>query len=415
MTFLLEPQVRAIVARALDPLHLAGQRVLLIVPDATRTAPVGLLFRAIHDLIGRETKSLDVMIALGTHPPMSEEAIERRLEIGHAERTDKYRRVRFLNHAWDDPAALAPVGTIPANEIGALSGGLFEMDVDVTINRAVFDYDHLMIVGPVFPHEVVGFSGGNKYLFPGIGGAAILNFFHWLGAVITNPKIIGNKWTPVRRVVDRAAALVPVPRFAFCMVVHEGKLAGLFAGAPEEAWSQAADLSDQLHVTYKERPFHTVLSAAPPMYDEIWVGGKCMYKLEPVVADGGELIIYAPHIREISLTHGALIERIGYHVRDYFLAQWDRFKDEPWGILAHSTHVRGIGTWENGIEKPRVRVTLATQIPEAVCRRIKLGYRDPRSIDVADYQGREEEGVLYVPRAGEMLYRLKNPPEWARG
>ena len=137
------------------------------------------------------------------------------------------------------------------------------------------------------------------------------------------------------------------------MVVHDGGLAGLFAGTPEAAWSEAADLSDQLHIIYKGHPFHTVLSCAPPMYDEIWVGGKCMYKLEPVVADGGELIIYAPHIREISETHGAIIRRIGYHVRDYFLGQWERFKDEPWGILAHSTHVRGVGTYENGVEKPR--------------------------------------------------------------
>jgi nickel-dependent lactate racemase len=415
MTFLTEPQARDTVARALTPLRLDGRRVLLIVPDSTRTAPVGLLFRAIHDLIGGQAKALDVMIALGTHPPMSEEAINRRLEISAEERAGDFRRVRYLNHAWNDPAALAPLGTIPAREIGALSGGLFEMDVDVTINRAVFDYDQLIIVGPVFPHEVVGFSGGNKYLFPGIGGAALLNFFHWLGAVITNPKIIGNKGTPVRRVVDRAAAMVPVPRFAFCMVVHEGTLAGLFAGAPEEAWSDAADLSAQLHIVTKERPFHTVLSAAPPMYDEIWVGGKCMYKLEPVVADGGELIIYAPHVRDISVTHGALIERVGYHVRDYFLGQWERFKNEPWGILAHSTHVRGVGTYEGGVEKPRVRVTLATQIPQAVCRRVNLGYRDPASIKVADYQDREEEGVLYVPKAGEMLYRLREPPEWARG
>jgi nickel-dependent lactate racemase len=280
------------------------------------------------------------------------------------------------------------------------------MEVNVTINRTIFDYDQLAIVGPVFPHEVVGFSGGNKYLFPGIGGADILNFFHWLGAVITNPGIIGNKWTPVRRVVDRAAALVPLPKIAFCMVVHHGGLAGLYAGTPEAAWSEAADLSARLHVVYKPHPFHTVLSCAPPMYDELWVGGKCMYKLEPVVADGGELIIYAPHLREISLTHGALIQRIGYHTRDYFLKQWSRFKDEPWGILAHSTHVRGIGTYEEGIEKPRIRVTLATQIPEDVCRAIHLGYRDPRSINVADFEDREEQGVLCVPKAGEMLYRL---------
>jgi nickel-dependent lactate racemase len=410
-----ESEVRRIAEQALGSLDLAGKRVLLIVPDATRTAPVGLLFRVLHDLLAGQARRFDVMIALGTHPPMSYEAINGRLEITSAEREGKYGQVRMLNHAWDDPGALARIGTIPAAEIEALSGGLFGMDVNVEINRAIFDYDRLIIVGPVFPHEVVGFSGGNKYLFPGIGGAEILNFFHWLGAVITNPKIIGNKWTPVRRVVDRAAALVPVARTAFCMVVHGGGLAGLYAGSPEDAWSEAADLSDKLHIVYKERPFHTVLSCAPSMYDEIWVGGKCMYKLEPVVADGGELIIYAPHIREISLVHGEQIARLGYHVRDYFLRQWDRFKDEPWGILAHSTHVRGIGTYENGVERPRVGVTLATQIPEDVCRAINLGYRDPASIRVADYENREDEGVLYVPKAGEMLYRLRNPPEWARG
>jgi nickel-dependent lactate racemase len=407
MTALTLEHVREIAARALGPLGLANKKVLLIVPDSTRTAPVGLLFRVIHDLIGPQTKNLDVLIALGTHPPMSEEAIQRRLEITAEERAGKYARVRLLNHAWNDPAALAHLGTIGAGDIRELSGGLFEMAVEVTINRAVFDYDQLIIVGPVFPHEVVGFSGGNKYLFPGIGGPELLNFFHWLGAVITNPKIIGNKETPVRRVVDRAAAMVPMPKCAFCMVVQEGKLAGLFAGTPEAAWSQAADLSEQLHIIFKEHPFHTVLSCAPPMYDEIWVGGKCMYKLEPVVADGGELIIFAPHIREISLTHGDLIKRIGYHTRDYFLGQWERFKDVPWGILAHSTHVRGTGTYVKGLERPRIQVTLATQIPEEVCRAINLGYRDPASVQVADYQDREADGILHVPKAGEMLYRLK--------
>jgi nickel-dependent lactate racemase len=412
--FLNEQEVREIAAQALCPLNVTGKKVLLIVPDGTRTAPVGLLFRVIYDLIGREAENLDVMIALGTHPPMTDEAINQRLQITAEERAGKYGRVRMLNHAWNDPGALARIGTIPAGEIGELSGGLFEMDVNVEINRAVFDYDQLIIVGPVFPHEVVGFSGGNKYLFPGIGGPEILNFFHWLGAVITNPKIIGNKWTPVRRVVDRAAALVPVSRFAFCMVVHHSQLAGLYADTPEAAWSKAADLSDKLHILYKDHPFHTVLSAAPPMYDEIWVGGKCMYKLEPVVADGGELIIYAPHIRDISLTHGALIERIGYHTRDYFLKQWDRFKHEPWGILAHSTHVRGIGEYSDGVEKPRIQVTVASQISAQRCRAINLGYRDPAGINVEEFANREDEGVLLVRNAGEMLYRLQQPPDWAR-
>ena len=147
------------------------------------------------------------------------------------------------------------------------------------------------------------------------------------------------------------------------------------------------------------------------MYDELWVGGKCMYKLEPVVAEGGELIIYAPHIREISLT---LIRKIGYHCRDYFLKQWDEYKDFPWGVLAHSTHVRGIGTYKEGVERCRVQVTLATGIPEEVCREINLGYRDPAQIGPQELANREEEGVLLVPNAGEMLYHLRQRPDWAR-
>jgi hypothetical protein len=140
-----------------------------------------------------------------------------------------------------------------------------------------------------------------------------------------------------------------------------------------------------------------------------------MYKLEPVVADGGELIIYAPHIREISVTHGRLIQEVGYHCRDYFLKQWDRFKEYPWGVLAHSTHVRGIGTFENNVEKCRIQVTLATGIPEAACRKINLGYRDPQSIRPADFANREDEGILLVPKAGEMLFQLEQPPKWAGG
>ncbi len=407
-------QVSALVAEALPRDEYRGKKVLLIIPDATRTCPVGLLFQTVFAHLEGAVKGLDIMVALGTHQPMSEKAICERLDISLEDRRGRYHSVQFHNHAWDNPSALRKIGSISESDIRELSGGLFAMEVPVEINSKVFDYDELMICGPVFPHEVVGFSGGNKYLFPGVSGPEILNFFHWLGAVVTNPMIIGNKWTPVRKVVDRAAQLVSVPKRCLAMVVDHGHLAGLFCGSPESAWDGASELSRRLHIELKDRAYHTVLSCAPPMYDELWVGGKCMYKLEPVVADGGELIIYAPHIREISLTHGRLIEQLGYHCRDYFLKQWDQFKDYPWGILAHSSHVRGIGTFENGREQCRVQVTLATGIPESVCRKINLGYRDPRSIRVEDYQGREEEGVLHVPKAGEMLFHLRQRPEWAR-
>lgn len=403
------------VAQACPQSDYRGKRVLVIVPDGTRSAPIGLIFKALFSHIGGVTDKLDVLIALGTHQPMNEAAICRRLEISMEERNGVYGAVAFHNHAWDNPAALREIGVIPAKEISQLTKGLFAMDVPVEVNRLVFDYNQVIIIGPVFPHEVVGFSGGNKYLFPGVGGPRILNFFHWLGAVVTNPMIIGNKWTPVRRVVDRAGAMVSAPKLCFCLVVEGNELAGLYAGTPEAAWDAASELSRRLHITYKESPFDTILSCAPPMYDELWTGGKCMYKLEPVLADGGELIIYAPHISEVCVSHRNTILEIGYHCRDYFLKQWDRFQNYPWGVLAHSTHVHGLGTFENGVETARARVVLATSIPEAVCRKINLGYRDPKTIRPQDFAGRESDGVLLVPKAGEMLFHLKHPPAWAGG
>jgi lactate racemase len=399
-----------ILAEGLAQVDLKGKRVLVIIPDHSRTLPLGPIFREIYKLIGEETLLLDYLIALGTHPPMPEEHILARVEITKAEWLEQFPKVRFFNHLWKDPHSLVEVGRLPESEVSEITDGRFKMEVPIMANRLLLDYDLLLIVGPVFPHEVVGFSGGNKYLMPGVAGQQIIDFFHWLGAIITNPVIIGNKWTPVRKVVDRAAAFIKTPKLACCLVVKGEELAGMYVGKVEEAWSAAADLSEKLHIVYKDHPFSTVLSCAPKMYDDIWTAGKCMYKLEPVVADGGTLIIYAPHIKEISATHGKILEEIGYHTLDYFLCRWSQFEDYPWGVLAHSTHVRGIGQCLNGVEQPRVKVVLATGIPQEVCERVNLGYLDPATINPQDYANREEEGVLLVPKAGEILYRLKNAP-----
>jgi nickel-dependent lactate racemase len=409
-----DEQVAGVVSDLCPATDYEGKRVLLIIPDGTRTAPVGLVFKKLFDQISGATKKFDVMIALGTHQPMSEAAICGRLEILMEDRRGLYRDVEFINHEWDNPDALRNIGTIPKDEISFLTDGRFAMDVPVEINKRLYEYDEAIIIGPVFPHEVVGFSGGNKYLFPGVGGPQILNFFHWLGAVVTNPMIIGNKWTPVRKVVDKAGALVEISKKCFCMVVRPDKsLAGLFGGSPESAWDDASELSRRTHITLKEKPFHTVLSCVPPMYEDLWTGGKGMYKLEPVVADGGELIIYAPHITEVSVTHGKTLLKIGYHCRDYFLERWDEFKEFPWGVVAHSTHVRGIGKMVDGEEQCRIKLTIASQIPESVCHSINLGYRDPATINIEDFANREDEGVLLVRKAGEMLHQLENPPTWA--
>lgn len=402
-------EVREWIAAHLPREEFRDRRVLLIVPDATRTAPLPLLFDAVYQHLHGAVRQFDVLFALGTHPPLSERQMCRLLGIEADERNKLFAAMGLFNHEWDDPAALRLLGKLSPAETAEISGGLLSEEVPVTINSRISEYDVLLVLGPVFPHEVVGFSGGNKYFFPGISGAEILNFFHWLGALITNAEIIGVKETPVRRIVDRAAGLIPVERRCLAFVVSPGaELHGMFYGSPESAWSAAADLSARVHIARVPRPFRQVLSCAPPMYDELWVAGKCMYKLEPVVADGGELIIYAPHLTEISVTHGRLIEQIGYHCRDYFTRQWERFKHLPRGVLAHSTHVRGQGTFENGIERCRIAVTLATGLSEEQCRRINLGYRDPESIDIESFADREAEGVLLVRKAGEVLYRLSD-------
>ncbi len=401
-----ETQVREICAEALSQLDLAEKRVLVLLPDATRTAPVPLFFRLLCDQLLPSVRKLDFIIALGTHHPMDDDAIDRLVGISAEERKARYPGVGISNHTWDDPDTLTQVGTISADEIASLSTSLMQQQLAVTINRRIFDYDQLIVVGPTFPHEVVGFSGGNKYFFPGISGPEVVNFTHWLGAVITNPVINGTKDTPVRRVIDRAASMIRVPRLCVSLVVTEKGLHGLFIGTPEEAFSAAADLSSKIHIVHVAKPFQKVLAIAPEMYDDFWVGGKCMYKLEPVVADGGELIIYAPHITEVSYTHGKFLDEVGYHTRDYFLKRMERFSPIPGAVLAHSSHVKGIGTFEEGIEKPRINVVLATGIPEERCRRINLGYRDPKTITVSEWQNREDDGVLCVPHAGEILYRL---------
>jgi len=405
---LTDAEIRDLIAEAFAQNPVDGRRVLVIIPDTTRTAPIPLFFRLIYDAIGSRVRQLDYLVALGTHQPLSDAGIAQLVGVSAEERVRQFPNVNIYNHRWDLPGTFATLGVIPASEIAAITDGMLIQDVDVALNKMIFNYDVLIICGPVFPHEVVGFSGGNKYFFPGIGGPSVINFSHWLGALITSMEIIGREDTPVRRVIDRAASMIPIPKFCFSIVVHGSDVAGVFFGTPEESQRAAAELSARLHVTYVDRPYRRVLSIIPAMYDDLWTAAKGMYKTEPIIADGGEVIIYAPHIREISYTHGKILDEIGYHVRDYFTKQWDRFKGYPWGVLAHSTHLRGIGTYENGVERPRIQVTLATGIPEERCRKVNLGYMDPASIRVSDWEGREDEGILVVHKAGETLYRLKH-------
>lgn len=401
-------EVRAFVAARLDTVDLDGRSLCLLVPDATRSCPLPLLLGAVRDAVAGRASRVTVLVALGTHQPMGAEQLA--AHLGHApgalEAT--YPGWTVLNHEWWEPSTFVSVGTIPAARLAELSEGRLVRDVEVRLNRAVVEHDVTVVVGPVFPHEVVGFSGGNKYLFPGVAVKDVIDVSHWLGALITSADIIGTRGiTPVRALIDQAAAMVPGERYAFCLVVQSGTgaLHAAAFGSPETAWAAAADVSAQTHVRYLDEPVRRVLSLIPERYEDMWTGAKGFYKVEPVVADGGQVVLYAPHITEVSVMHPRIVE-IGYHCRDYFVGQWDRFKDVPWGELAHSTHLRGAGTWDPVAgERCRVTVTLATGIPEEVVRAINLDYLDPHEIDVEEWAA--DPDTLVVRSAGEVLHRLR--------
>ncbi|MDQ2665505.1 MAG: lactate racemase domain-containing protein [Gemmatimonadota bacterium] len=388
----------------------AGQRLLVLIPDHTRSLPLPFLFRELVKVLA-DTAQLDFMVALGTHPALPRESMNRLVGISEHERTSIFSHVGLLNHAWDDPSALTTLGVLEDDEIRSIAGDHWHSSlprqVQIRLNRAAVEHDHVLILGPTFPHEVVGFSGGAKYLFPGISGGEMIDATHWLGALAGVVGTIGIKNTPVRAMIHAAAQRLTTPVTLVALTVDGPGLGGLFIGDHESAWSSAADLSATRHVRWVDTPFQRVLSCAPPMYDELWTGAKAMYKMEPAVAVGGEVVIYAPHLDTVSHVHGKYIYDVGYHILPYFLRDWDRFKHIPLGVLAHSTHLRGSGVMDGDVERPNVRVTLASRISADDCARLNLGYMDPDTVNVDEWRDRENEGVLLVPKAGETLYRTK--------
>ncbi len=394
----------------LDRLPLDGLRVLVLIPDGTRTMPMPLMFETLERALGPRVAALDYLVALGTHMPMSDGQL-----TSHLGRTVVDGRAgdrRIFNHRWDDPATFLQIGTIPAREISDLTAGRLSQDVPVALNRLVTEYDHVLICGPVFPHEVAGFSGGTKYLYPGIAAPEIIHFTHWLGALITSYEVIGTIDTPVRAVINRAADLLQTPVSLLAVVVTHDGVAGVFCGDVHETWRQAASLSARRHVVWIDKPFDRVLAVMPSMYDDLWVAAKGTYKSEPAVADGGEVVILRaarPRGQPRPRTHD---RRDWLSLPRLFPRAVGPLPVVP-GRDSGALDTRE-GTRHATIRRPASKrrassVTLATGIARDRCDRINLGYMDPASVETADWAA--DDGTLVVPRAGEMLFRVGQPPD----
>jgi nickel-dependent lactate racemase len=386
-----------------------GTRVLAVIPDKTRDDNTDLLFPMVsQELAAHRAGCLDALVAQGTHPPMTD--AEKRAKIGaSAAHLPLFGEV--FDHSWDDPAHLTSLGTLTAEEVSRLTGGLMRQDVPIQLNARLASgvYDLILVLGAVVPHEVAGFAGGAKYLFPGVAGPALTHLTHWLGALATIERVIGRVETPTRHIIEAAADRVTTPVIALTSVATrtaEGlRTHALFAGTLRETIRQAAAVSAHVHIRHLGRRYRSVIALLDDHYDEMWVAGKASYKLGAIIEDGGELIIYAPHLKAISTTHGRLIEKYGYAPLEQVREMVDG-SDELRAnlcVAAHLAHVSyGSRVGEDGAIAPRYRITLASSIPEDVCRRVKLGFAPIGSIDVD--AARRDPDTLVVENAGRDLY-----------
>ena len=406
-------ELREILERAL--LRVApGARVLAIIPDKTRDDNTSTLFPlAAKILQGRQVAQFDALVAQGTHGPMS--MAEKLSKIGVHGADPPEGLGELFDHRWNVPDELATIGRLEAGQVSQLTGGLLNEAVTVNLNRCLAPgvYDTILIFSATVPHEVAGFAGGAKYLFPGVAGPDLTHATHWLGALAHIENVIGRVETPTRHMIEAAADFVSGQIITLNSVVAREpddrlRTHALFAGDFRQAFRRAAEVSRQVHIKYTGRRYRRVVALLDQHYDELWVGGKASYKLGGIIEPGGELIIYAPHLRTISETHGRMIEKYGY-------APLDRVREmvalsaelqNNLAVAAHLAHVSYAGQRDaSGRVVPRYRITMASALDEETCRRVHLGFMDHRQFDRRDYEN--DSDTLVVENAGRDLYLVE--------
>jgi nickel-dependent lactate racemase len=406
-------ELRSIVEDSLADIE-PGSRVLAIVPDKTRDDSTDVLFPFAADIFRtKRVEKFDALIAQGTHVPMT--ADEKRVKLGIGDGREIPALGNVFDHHWSEADELVQIGELSEDEVIKLTGGLLTKPIPLRINKllAPGNYDHVVIFGATVPHEVAGFAGGAKYLFPGVAGPELTHATHWLGALAGIENIIGRIETPTRSLIDAAVDHVGTNVICFTSVVtrdENNRLRNhaLFVGSCHESLRAAAAVSREVHVKYTGRKYRRVVALLDEHYDELWVGGKASYKLGPVIEDGGELIIYAPGMRCLSETHGAMIEKYGYGVIEKMqeLVASSGELEENLCVAAHLAHVAFAGrTNELGEIVPRFTITLASQIDKETCERVNLGFLDYSEFRLADYQG--DPDTLIVERAGRDLYLVE--------
>ena len=305
-------ELEALLAAALAKLG-PRQRVLAVPPDITRFhSQAGFLTQCAWRYYGHRLQA--VLPALGTHVPMRPDQI--------AHMFGEVPQDRFLVHNWrTDPLTL---GEVPAEFIETVSEGKLHYAWPAQVNRHIFEdgFDLVLSIGQVVPHEVIGMANYNKNILVGTGGRDGINRSHYLGAVYGMERIMGKAQNPVRAVLNYAAErfLKQVPIVYAHTVVgrrSDGDLAvrGLYIGDDEECFLRAAELSVKVNFEVVDEPIQkAIVYLDPHEYHSTWIGNKAVYRTRMALADGAELIILAPGVKEFGEDQriDELIRKYGY-------------------------------------------------------------------------------------------------------
>jgi len=416
---LTDVQLEEMVREALKDFHQI-RKVLLIHPDYSRVdftdRLVPILYR---ELKKKNLIQIDSLNAGGTHRKMTDQEIRNKLGI-----REGIVFTNHYNHQFDNPEQLVQVGEIDSSFVSEQTSQQLKQSIPVVVNRLILeDYDLIIALSGTSPHESAGYAGGLKVFFPGISGPQVIDLLHWAAVLVGIPEIIGTIDNPARRVINEGSSYIfkaiKAPVISLNMLLQEvesnkvlpkGLYIGMNYDGFQEAYQAAAMASSKIHIIYIDQPLEQAVQVMNLCYDEFWTAGKGSYKLQSpgVMAKGGEIIIYAPHIHRFHSQQDMekSIRELGYHCKDYVLEYLKKFPDTSRNVAAHVINVRGSGIYnlDNGEEKCDFQVTLATGIPEEVCKDVGLSYRDPVTIEKKNFR---QKSQLWIEHGGKYLYKLK--------
>ena len=308
-------EVRSTLKSWINSLSIELQNVLLLPPDFTRgNSGAGFIVQELYELLGSSVE-IDIMPALGTHVPMSDEELT--VMFG-----SKIPRECFVDHDWRKD--VAKIGEIPAEFVSRISKGLVDYSIDVEVNRRLLDpkYDLIVSIGQVVPHEVVGMANYTKNVLVGCGGKSMIDKSHFLGAVYGMERLMGRDHSPVRQVFDYAEEhfLKQLPlHYVLTVTTTKGEdttIEGLFLGRERRLFEEAVELSQEKNLDWLDEPLQKVIVYLDPAhFKSTWIGNKAIYRLRMAIADSGELLIIAPGVKQFGedpLVDG-LIRKYGYY------------------------------------------------------------------------------------------------------